>query len=137
MPKLRELAIARAYSVFPVEELRHPYARVKIPPPSPWPPRELLVRPLEIDGCSTDLAELVEVLEEQYDDLPVPHRTTWDRFFNVVESLTAEQAFNAADLAAALAALSLPVRLGVLRDHLQARIATLRQNFFVTMSWDG
>jgi uncharacterized protein (TIGR02996 family) len=136
MPMLREVTIARVYSMFRVAELRHPYARVTLPPASPWPPREMLRQPLLIDGFSTDLAELVEALEVQYDDLPEPHRGTWYRFWTIVDGLQNEQAFNAGDLAGALGALELPLRLGLLRDHLHARVAALRQNFFVALSWD-
>jgi uncharacterized protein (TIGR02996 family) len=137
MPMLRELAIARAYATFGerVEDFRHPWARVKLPPISPWPPRETLDRLLVIDGFSADLGELVEILEEQYEELPEPHRATWYRFWTTVDSLQGEQAFNASDLASALGALVLPPHVAALGDHLRVRIAQRRQNFFAMMSW--
>ncbi|MDQ3341458.1 MAG: TIGR02996 domain-containing protein [Myxococcota bacterium] len=136
MPMLRELSIARAYAMYGrVEEFRHPWARVKVAPPSPWPPREALDQLLVIDGFSADLAELVDVLEEQYEDLPEPHRSTWYRFWTTIDSLQGEQAFNAADLESALGALVLPPHVAALRDHLRARITQRRQNFFAIMSW--
>ena len=140
MPMLREVEIARAYACLgPIGELRHTWARVKVPPPCPWPPREMLDRLLAIDGVSTDLASLVEVLEEQYDDLPEELRGIWYRFWTIVDNLednyAAEQAFSAGALSSALDALALPPHLAWLRDHLRERLAQRRQGFFATMRW--
>ena len=140
MPMLREVEIVRAYACLgPIGELRHTWARVKVPPPCPWPPREMLDRLLAIDGVSTDLASLVEVLEAQYDDLPEELRGIWYRFWTIVDNLednyAAEQAFSAGALSSALDALALPPHLAWLRDHLRERLAQRRQGFFATLRW--
>jgi len=140
MPMLRELEISRAYACHgPIGELRHAWARVKVPPPYPWPPRETLGRLLAIDGFPAYLAAFVEVLEAQYDDLPEELRAIWYRFWTIIDNLednyAAEQAFSAGDLSSALGALALPPHLQALRDHLRERIAQRRQGFFATLRW--
>ena len=136
MPMLREIQLARAYATFgPIEELRHSWARVKVPSPLPWPPREMLVRMLAIDGYATDLTDLVDVLEEQYDDLPEEQRAIWYRFWTAVDSLQGEQAFNVGDLSSALGALVVPPHLASLRDRLLERVRQRRQNYFAMLYW--
>jgi hypothetical protein len=112
MPLLREIAIARAYAVFPAyaAKLRHPWARVRVPEPWQWRPREAYDRPVSIDGFSLDLAKLVDVLEDQFDDLPADARDVWSRLFTTIETLDTtewiyEQAFHLEDLTRAVDAL--------------------------------
>jgi hypothetical protein len=146
MPLLREIAIARAYAVHgPIPELRHAWARVKLPTPLPWPPREMLQRHVLIDGYDTDLADLVEVLEGHLDELRDADQSIWSRFWSLIETLdtsenhpywtVTEQAFHAADLAAALGKLPLTSHLADLHEHLQARLARRPQGYFAVLRW--
>lgn len=139
MPMLREISIARTYACHgPFGELRHTWARVKVPPAYPWPPSETFERLLAIDGYSTYLGAIVDTLEAQYDELPDELRDIWSRFWSVVDSLGAsyaEQAFNAGDLARALGPLQLPPSLSALHDHLQNRLAQRPRGFHASLRW--
>lgn len=136
MPMLRELVIARAYASHGLlPELRHAWARVKIPMAYPWPPREQIERWLDIDGAAVDPHELVEVLESQYDQLPEHIRAIWYRFGMALDGLRDEQAFIAQDLVTALAALELTPGLASLLDHLQARLRVRPTGFHAIMHW--
>ena len=122
----------------PVAELRHPWARVKVPPASPWPPRETLDRyALAIDGFTLDLGELDRRCSRSiYEQLPEELRAIWYRFWMLIDGLhTAEQAFGAQDLAMALGALETTPHLASLRDHLRARLRVRPQGFHAIMHW--
>jgi uncharacterized protein (TIGR02996 family) len=135
MPMLRELVIARAYAMFGRREPRHPYARVTVPTPWPWRPREVLEGQLSIDAQVIDPTALVEVLESQYDDLPELERSIWEMFWNRVERLDGEQAFSTQNLLDALAALQLPPQLASLRDHLRERLRAYGAGYYTTIRW--
>ncbi|HLL24582.1 MAG TPA: hypothetical protein VK427_20765, partial [Kofleriaceae bacterium] len=134
MPRLRELAFARSYACFGplANELQHEWARVRTPDAWPWPPREQLAhRVLEIDGFPTNVTELVEVLEAQYDALPEELRAIWYRFWMVLDARGLEHAFHTADLTRALDALELGQHL----QRLRATLATGKRGVFGTMLW--
>jgi uncharacterized protein (TIGR02996 family) len=131
MPMLREIEIARLYGNHqPMPELRHPWARVKLPRTFPWPPPGTVDRLLAIDAFSTDLNELIEVLEEQYNDLSFDHRGIWDRFWMSLDFFE-ERAFSTLNLATALEGLELPPHLAALRAHLRSRVAEK----YLAMRW--
>jgi uncharacterized protein (TIGR02996 family) len=134
MPLLREVEVARAYtSHSPLLELRHAWARIKLPTPFPWPPREtLLYVRLRVDGFMLDLSDLVSALEEHIFDLSADDHAIWVRFWAMFEEEFVEHAFNAADLVRALAPLA-DSDLAALRAHLQARIAQRPQGYLTSI----
>lgn len=136
MPMLREVAIARAYACHgPVGELRHPWARVTVPEPVAWPPREVFEgRQLEIDGYPVDPVELVDVLEVQHAELPEAQRAIWHRLWSMIDVTDPrEHAFSAQDLADALGALALPSALATFHWHLRQRLA--RGGYLAIVGW--
>jgi uncharacterized protein (TIGR02996 family) len=146
MPMLREVTIAHAYSCFGQlgADLRHTWARVRVAEPWPWRPTdEFRYGDVLVDSQELDLNHLVDVLEEQYDELPEDVRSIWQRFWYKIDSLdapvpyapTGEQVFHAGDLATALDALVPSTELETLRDELHRRIAK-RGVYFATIRWD-
>lgn len=146
MPMLRDLAIARGYECFGTlgSELRHAWARVRLPTPWPWPPPSRVRAPtLVVDGHALQLHLLIAALEERYDELPEEIRAIWYRFWTTLDTLedprpyyghSREQAFSAADLVDGLLALPGDSHLDAVRDHLRARIER-RGPFLAMMHW--
>ncbi|MDQ3370054.1 MAG: hypothetical protein M3680_31950, partial [Myxococcota bacterium] len=136
MPRLRELVIARAYACFgePARGLHHAAARIRLPEAWSWPPRDQLRgQLLEVDGYTFDPDALIEVLEEQYDELPEAVRAIWYRFWTTPD--TQERAFAAHDLLRALDVLTLELDLERLRDHLHDQLAARPRGYYATVRW--
>lgn len=118
MPLLRELVFARAYEIHGrFDELRHAAARVVMPLPFPWAPRESYEdRALVVDGVTVDLDELIAMLELHYAELPEHVQGHWHQFWRA-------SAMPAAELVVALASLPLAPRLAWLHDHLRDELS--------------
>jgi uncharacterized protein (TIGR02996 family) len=129
MPVLRELAFARAYeSHGRFDELRHASARIVMPLPFPWEPRESYAeRTLVVDGVTVDLPELIETLEAHYAELSEPMQGHWHQFWRT-------SAMAAADLLEALDSLPLGTRLAWLHDHLREELAQ-RGPYLAAFDW--
>lgn len=137
MPRLRELLIARDYVQFNDihRELRHPWARIRWPEPSPWPPPAWLGEAvLVVDGYAIELAALAAFLDDS--ELTADTSEIWKRFWAAARALSQgdarERAFPAADLARALAALpDRPPRIEGFREH----VAEVPPGMLVGLAW--
>ena len=139
MPLLRELVIARDYVQFNDEhrELRHPWAQIRWPEPSPWPPPAWLGEAvLFVDGYEVELAALAAFLDDN--ELTEDTREIWKRLWAAARALSQgdarERAFPAADLARALAALpDRPARIEGLREH----VGQVPAGWLVGLEWSA
>jgi hypothetical protein len=85
MHGLVEITFARSYAVLGDlgADLEHPSARLRLPPPVPWPPPDdaLADRVLEIEDLRIEGSVLAAVMEDQFDGLPDDIQGIWLRFW--------------------------------------------------------
>ncbi len=93
MPRLVELDVVRAYGQR--HQLRHPTARLTIPKPRPWPPRDQVTAdpPLEFtlqgtpDKVLVYVADCVGTMEATFDTLPENAMRAWNHVWALVSRL--------------------------------------------------